>query len=380
MSVDSAVVIGAGTLGLAIACQLAARGTAVTVVGADPSRRPTSTTSFARLNASEKTQREYFELNAAGMAAYRRFAAVHGPQPWLHFTGHIEWASTDEDRAALAARSRLVAGWGYSVEVLSGRQAREWLEPELLVPDDEQVVFFPDEGYVETAGLLGALGRRAVALGTRLLRGVVVGLELADGRVRGVELESGEVVRAEIVCCAAGRWTGEVAALAGVELPLLAPGDPGVSGFLAWTEPTTAVYDRSLFSPGLNVRPDGGGRLLLQAFELDSLAAAKPASGRDAELATEFARRLHLTLAMTTPVEVEVVRVGVRAIPADGLPIVGWANGVQGLYVAVTHSGITLCLALGALAAAEILDNRDERLLAPFRPQRFAHRGAGQST
>jgi hypothetical protein len=29
-------------------------------------------------------------------------------------------------------------------------------------------------------------------------------------------------------------------------------------------------------------------------------------------------------------------------MPADGQPIVGWLPGANGLYVAVTHSGVTL--------------------------------------
>ncbi|HET7046376.1 MAG TPA: FAD-dependent oxidoreductase [Gaiellaceae bacterium] len=372
MSSARVVVVGGGAVGLATACELAGRGAAVTVVDAEASRRATSRTSFARLNAAEKTRRDYFELNAAGMAAYRRFAAEHGPQPWLHLDGHLEWATTGEGREALAARAELVAGWGYSVEPISGRQARERLEPELRVADDEDVVFFPDEGHVETVGLLGTLRRRAASLGAVLVPGVVAGFELAGDEVRGVRLESGERLGADVVVCAAGRWTGELAELAGARVPLLAPGDPGASGFLAWTEPTTAAYRRSLFSPLLNVRPDGGGRLLLQAFELDEAAALDDAAERAPGLAGEFARRLHETLALAVPVEVEVVRVGRRALPADGLPIVGRPDGVEGLYVVVAHSGITLCLALGALAAAEVVSGREERLLDPFRPGRFA--------
>ncbi|WAH61896.1 hypothetical protein LZ023_35400 (plasmid) [Pseudomonas silvicola] len=42
--------------------------------------------------------------------------------------------------------------------------------------------------------------------------------------------------------------------------------------FLARTAPQPLSLATNLISPQLNVRPDGGGRLLLQALELDDLA------------------------------------------------------------------------------------------------------------
>jgi glycine/D-amino acid oxidase-like deaminating enzyme len=45
---------------------------------------------------------------------------------------------------------------------------------------------------------------------------------------------------------------------------------------------------------------------------------------------------------------------------------------VEGLYLAVTHSGITLAPALGHFAAAELLGAARDPLLAPYHPARFA--------
>ena len=44
---------------------------------------------------------------------------------------------------------------------------------------------------------------------------------------------------------------------------------------------------------------------------------------------------------------------------------------MEGYYVAVTHSGITLSPLLGKLAAAEIITGRPDPALAAFRPARF---------
>ena len=43
-----------------------------------------------------------------------------------------------------------------------------------------------------------------------------------------------------------------------------------------------------------------------------------------------------------------------RSMPADRLPIVGPVPGLDSLYLAVTHSGVTLAPVLGRLVADEI--------------------------
>lgn len=64
-------------------------------------------------------------------------------------------------------------------------------------------------------------------------------------------------------------------------------------------------------------------------------------------------------------------KIGYRPMPKDGFPIIGRASGLAGLYLAVTHSGITLAPAIGRFAADEILNNNSEPLLAPYRLSRF---------
>jgi glycine/D-amino acid oxidase-like deaminating enzyme len=47
---------------------------------------------------------------------------------------------------------------------------------------------------------------------------------------------------------------------------------------------------------------------------------------------------------------------------------------LEGLYLAVSHSGVTLAPVLGRLVAAEVAEQTVDGLLAPFRPSRFAER------
>jgi glycine/D-amino acid oxidase-like deaminating enzyme len=61
-------------------------------------------------------------------------------------------------------------------------------------------------------------------------------------------------------------------------------------------------------------------------------------------------------------------------MPADRLPILGPLPWLDSLYVAVSHSGVTLAPVLGRLIAREVADQTADGLLSPFRPDRFAER------
>jgi glycine/D-amino acid oxidase-like deaminating enzyme len=59
-------------------------------------------------------------------------------------------------------------------------------------------------------------------------------------------------------------------------------------------------------------------------------------------------------------------------MPADEQSIVGRLPGAEYLYVAVTHSGVTLAAHLSRLIAAELTTGEPRAELAPYRPGRFA--------
>jgi glycine/D-amino acid oxidase-like deaminating enzyme len=61
-------------------------------------------------------------------------------------------------------------------------------------------------------------------------------------------------------------------------------------------------------------------------------------------------------------------------MPSDRLPIVGPLPWLEGLYLAVSHSGVTVAPALGRLVADEVATQTPDGLLTPFRPARFAER------
>jgi len=76
------------------------------------------------------------------------------------------------------------------------------------------------EGWFDGYGLVQALRARARELGAELLTAEVCGIDVADDRVHAVTLSDGSKRACGYVVDAAGPWAAEVAALAGVELPV----------------------------------------------------------------------------------------------------------------------------------------------------------------
>ncbi|MFC7328891.1 NAD(P)/FAD-dependent oxidoreductase [Marinactinospora rubrisoli] len=369
------LVIGAGVMGAATAAALARRGVGVTLVEAEPrAASGTSGTSFAWVNANRKPRPDYHDLNAAGVAAHHelaRRARDHGRDAaWFHPFGHLEWAVDPRHRAELRTRVGRLMERGYPVRWLTPAEARS-REPRLRVPADADVALFPEEAHCDPAALADALLAEAAALGADVRFGArAVGLtERTDGAE--AVLASGERLHADRVVCCAGNGTPALLAGLGATVPMVAPARGNAAmGLLAVTAATDSGVRGVVTTDEVNLRPWPGGRLLVQALELD--AAADPDAAPDPALGAAFHDRLAAVLAGGPAPGIETVVTGRRVLPADGFTVAGPLDGHPAVYVLVSHSGVTLAPLLGALAAEELDTGRPAALLAGFRPGRFA--------
>jgi len=99
--------------------------------------------------------------------------------------------------------------------------------------------------------------------------------------------------------------------------------------------------------------------------------AGEVTQGELRRTAEDTARRLAATFQGGQDARLIDVRVGQRPMPTDGLPIIGPLPELPGVYVAVTHSGITLGLVTGRLVATELIEAVPDEQLVGVRPDRF---------
>ncbi|SNR72259.1 Glycine/D-amino acid oxidase [Haloechinothrix alba] len=378
-------VIGAGVVGAAVARGLAVRGATVTVLEQRHPGDGTSGTSFAWLNSHEKHPEVYHRLNAEGCLEHERLAAdVPGGAPWYFPTGNLEWAGEPDGRATLERRVTRLDRLGYPCRWVAPGEVHS-LEPDVRVPEEaERVAYFPGEGHVLPAVLLAHLLGQAREHGARLLCPATVTAVAPHQRGVDVRLDGGESHRFDKVISCAGRWTEALAATASCTVPMVDTTQQGGAhlGLLAYTRPLPARLSRVLTTPRLNVRPDGGGRLVMQGPDLDAGAEQATSGSSTARAADSLIQRLGEVLTGGEFATIEALRVGRRALPADGLTVAGFADGrTRRFYVIATHSGITLAPLLARLAAGEVLDEQTSPLLASFRPDRFGQAsGTGPGT
>jgi glycine/D-amino acid oxidase-like deaminating enzyme len=360
---EHVVVIGAGVYGAAVAMALARRGALVSVLDAAVPASGTSGATFSWLNSCGKQPRAYHDLNVAGMRAHRALAAAVPDNDWYHETGNLEWVAGDA--AALREKVAGLLAYGYQALMLSRAEALA-LEPDIdpaQLPADD-IAYYPSEGWLDPVRLVTHLLAAAAEQGAEVVRDDAVALDLAGGVVRAVRLASGRRIAADAVVNCAGPAAARIAALAGLTLPM-----GNTRGTLVYTAPTPAAISHVLHAPRIHLRPSGSGRLVLHSEDIDGDPAGDEAVGGPAvRRVLAAARALYPVMG---PVTVDSVRVGVRPIPGDGLPVLGRARAVPNFHFAVSHSGATLCLYAGDLVAAEITGEDRSETLAPYRFERF---------
>jgi glycine/D-amino acid oxidase-like deaminating enzyme len=364
---ERVVVIGAGLYGAVVTAELARRGARVTVVDSGAPAAGTSGATFSWINSCGKQPRAYHDLSVAAMEAHQRLARDMPGSDWYHAGGNLEWGSGDAERGQLRGKADSVLAYGYEVRWLTRAEALR-LEPDMNpaeLPADE-IAYFPAEGWIEPVRLIGSLLSTAGA--ERVWGDRVTGIDVSDGLARSVRLASGRRLPADAVVNCAGPGAAGVAQLAGLDLPMR-----NTRGVLIYTSPVAVSVSRVIHAPHVHLRPDGAGRLLLHTRDIDGAAHAPGDGGIGVDQAAvgavmEAARVLYPGLRAAS---VESVRVGVRPIPGDGLPVLVRADGLPNFYFAVSHSGATLSVHAGALVAGEVLGEDHSGELAAFRFGRF---------
>ncbi|TPM27148.1 FAD-binding oxidoreductase [Mesorhizobium sp. B2-3-5] len=349
------IVIGAGIIGASIAWHLTKSGARVTVIADSAAGGVATPNSFAWINASWGNPEPYFRLRTRAMAEWTRLAQDLPGLP-LSWCGGLCW---DLSAADLETYDEEHSSWGYGIERVD-RAAAARIEPNLTeLPNF--ALYVAQEGVAEPVATTKALLADAERHGARILTSTVTALVQSNGRITGVDTSHGLIAADEVVI-AAGVGSPDIAATAGISLPIETP-----PGLIVHSRPHKKLLNGLVLAERLHMRQTAEGRIIAGS----DFGGADP--GVDAEVtARELFAVMKAMLRDSEGLELDFHTVGYRPTPIDGFPIIGRAEGMDGLYVAVTHSGITLAPAVGLFATREILGGERDPLLAPYGLGRFA--------
>lgn len=371
-------VIGGGIVGLGAAWALAMKGHAVALLEQGRLGGSTSSGTFAWLNASSKTDDEsYHRLNAAGLATYEGLAATFGREAiGLHGQGSLQWvAASDPMAEELRRQAAILNAWGYGAELLD-RAALQAKAPGFAYPSSALGLFAPKDRWLEVPRLLVHLRRALQEKGAVIKEGAkAIGAVTKGGRLRAIKTKDAEIACDAAVLAAGAETPAVLAVVMGADAPAFMRVKPGLlvesesgSGadlgqIVAWA-PDAA---------GFHLRPTAAGGLLLGADDVDDAVGEGSDPGKIDQGIEVLQQRAEgwLPRLKGTPWRQGCRwRIGRRAIPADGHSLVGPVAALPGLYLAVTHSGVTLALHLGRLLA-ESLGGPMPDDLRPFSPSRL---------
>ena len=328
------VVIGGGVIGTSTAFHLAEAGVRdVLLLDAGPLGGGSTCRAAGGVRAMFSDEIN-IALGMRSLEAFADFGRRPGQEIDLQRVGYLFLLDRPEHVEAMAQAVALQNALGLPSRMIGAEEAAA-LSPLIAVEGVLAAALSPGDGHCTPESVVLGYATGARRHGARLVPHCpVTGVVVEDGRVTGVQTAAG-TVRTRTVVCAAGAWSGRVAALAGVDLPVtplrrqvvLTEPVPGLPAHLPFT------ID---FSTSFYFHREGPGLLMGMS---DPDEAPGFATGRS----DAWLPRLAAAVARRAPSLAEVgLRdgwAGLYEMTPDANALIGTADEVDGFLYATGFSG-----------------------------------------
>ncbi len=364
-------IIGGGIMGVSTAYYLAKRGVSDVVILEKDLLAQASTGLSVGGIRQQFSNPANIRLSQGSVRVYERFEEEFGADIKFRQVGYIFLAQKQETWNDFLAGVETQRQHNVPVEVLSPEDIKQrW--PYLNADDLKGGTFGPKDGYADP--YLAAMGFADAArnLGVRIEEKTeVTGISIAGGRVQGVETAKGSI-SAPVVVNVAGPWGGEVAKIAGLDLPAK-PYRRQVfitKSFDAIPMPVPMIIDQDVT---FYFRGEEPGIIM-------GMSDPDEPSSFNLNVDRNFLERVIEAAVHRAPVleKAEILRGwgGLYTITPDDNPIIGEAPGVMGLFSAIGFSGhgFQQAPAVGRILSQLILDGQTDFDLKPFSYDRFEKR------
>jgi len=379
MSSPDVVVIGAGAVGAACAYFAARAGLRVRVLDRGQIAGGTSSACEGNLLVSDKEAGPELDLALHSQRVWHDELAEFGPHWEFESKGGLVVSPSPTGAAALAELTVRQRAAGIEVTNVDPADIADY-EPHLK-PGMAGAAFYPQDAQVQPMLLTAHLLRLARELGAVVSTGTeVTGFEVSGGRMLGVRTARADgLISAGHVINAAGTWAGQIAALAGVQLPVLPR-----RGFVLVTEPLPPTVRHKVYAADYVAAVASSDQALQTSPVIEGtrggtvlIGSSRERVGFDSRVSLPVLSRLAQEAIALFPVlaGVRVLRSyhGFRPYCPDHLPVIGADPRVSRLWHATGHEGAGIGLSVGTakLLVQQLVGAPTDLDLAPFSPGRF---------
>jgi 4-methylaminobutanoate oxidase (formaldehyde-forming) len=233
------VVVGGVIIGCSIAYHLTRRGVTDVLLLEQGQLTSGTTWHAAGLVSQLKSSHSLTRLATYSARLFEDLEAETGQATGYRTPGSISVASDHERWEELLRGVSMASTVGVEIRRIELDEALEFC-PLLNVDDLVGALYIPHDGVTSPVDTTMALAKGAKQRGATIVEGVAVErLAVTDGRIAGVHVERDGVesyIEAETVVLAGGMWTRQLAATAGIKVPLQA-----CEHFYIVTEPIDGV-------------------------------------------------------------------------------------------------------------------------------------------
>lgn len=376
MNSPDAIVIGAGIVGASCALSLTNAGLRVLIIDRGAVSSGTTGAGEGNILVSDKDPGPELTLALRSRDLWFEMQDDVGDYFELEAKGGVVVARSDD--APLLKLADAQRQHGVDAKVVGSSELHE-LEP-YLHPQFHSGVFYSQDAQCQPMLAAAHVIRTVVARGGRFISQAKVTEVLVNGSVAyGVQTSQGKFL-APIIVNATGTWAGEIARMAGSDLPI-APR----RGYILVTEPAPKyifhkVYDSDYVANVASSDADLQTSTVVEGTRSGTIliGASRERVGFDGSMNYEILRILAAQATSLFPIlkDVQLLRAyrGFRPYAPDHLPVVGEDAQVKGLWHSAGHEGAGIGLAPGsaALITDEILGRPSFMDASAFSPKRFA--------
>ncbi len=377
MRSPDAIVIGAGVVGACSALALTNAGLKVLVIDRGPVASGTTGAGEGNILVSDKEPSPELTLALRSRDAWFELDTDIGGGFELEAKGGIVVSRNEKGIANLKKLAALQRADGIDAQEVDGK-ALQKLEP-YLSSSVEFGVLYPQDAQCQPMLAAAQIMRAVRKRGGSFVQGEnVESIDSINGAVVGLTTNKSKY-SSPIVVNATGTWAGEVARLAGSDLPIMPR-----RGFILVTAPAPKMVHHKVYDADYVANVASGDADLQSSAVVEGTAsgtiligASRERVGFQSDLDVSILRQLARQAISLFPAlqNIQLLRAyrGFRPYAPDHLPVIGEDAKVKGLWHAAGHegAGIGLAPATGELISKLITGNKPFMDATPFSPARF---------